>query len=170
VEVYLLELSSQLNGLQAEFAVSDMDWHEHLRSVSRLVLAIDGSRQVPVASKALIAGLGLASAKMGTMAIGQVRELVLRVAGRSLLSDGMTMAGRKIIRGAGWWVALGLTAWDLADHHRTVQQNLPVLRRSLNGYIDELEQQMLHHPETGILQILDGVQRDVLRELEETDQ
>jgi hypothetical protein len=167
VEIYLLTLGDQLSGLQAEFGVPVQEWHRHLQGMSILTLAIEGNRQVPVISKAAVTGSGVAVAKLVRVLVGHIRGLVLRVAGRELLEDGMRMGGRYVVRGLGWWIAAGMTAWDVADHHRTVQQNLPVLRRSLNGYLDELEQQILHDPETGIIQILDGVQRDVLRELEE---
>jgi len=168
VEVYLLELSSQLSGLQAEFGVPDMEWQRHLESVSGLTLAIEGRRQVPIVTKVAVAGSGIAVAKLVRVSTGQLRALVLRATGRNLLEGGAGMVGRKMIRGGGWWLAIGLTAWDAVDHLRIKSQNLPVLRRSLNGYLDELEQHILHDPETGIIQILDGVQRDVLRELEET--
>ncbi len=78
------------------------------------------------------------------------------------------MVGRKMVRGGAWWLALGLAVWDVGDHIRLKTANLPVLRDGLNGYIDELEQYVLHDPEVGIIQILEGVQRDMLRELEET--
>ena len=45
------------------------------------------------------------------------------------------------------------------------QQNLPVLRRSLGGTFDELEEQVLHDPASRIFQTLETVQRNVLAEI-----
>jgi hypothetical protein len=168
VEIYLLQLSDQLNGLQAEFGVSPQEWNRHLSDVSNIAFSIEGNRQVPIITKVAVAGGGVAVVKMVRAMIGHVRVLALRVAGRQTLGGGMTV-GSKLIRGGSWWLAMGMAIWDAADHQRTVSQNLPVLRRSLNTYLDELEQQILHDPETGIIQTLEGVQRDVLRGIEETN-
>lgn len=166
VEIYLLELSSLLSGLQAEFGIPDMVWQRHLINVAGLTLAIEGCRQVPVITKVAIAGSGLAAAKAVRVAVEHVRALVLRTTGRKLLGSGAGAAGRKVIRGGGWWLAVGLVVWDAVDTARVKSRNLPVLRRSLNGYLDELEQHILHDSETGVIQVLDGVQRDMLRQLE----
>jgi len=72
------------------------------------------------------------------------------------------LAGRRMARGGGWLLAGIITAWDIADHHRMVQQNRPVLRRSLGSYVDELEEQVLHDPVSGVFQTLETVQHRVL--------
>ena len=165
VEVYLMTLGDQLAGLQAEFIVPEQEWERHLQGLSGISLAIEGNRAIPVITKAAVAGSGVAAAKVAKVVVTHLRSLVMRMAGRDLLG----MGGRYAVRGLGWWVAAGITVWDIADHQHTVQQNLPVLRRSLNGYLNELEEQVLHDPKFGIIQILDGVQRDVLRELKTTE-
>jgi hypothetical protein len=166
VEVYLLELSSQLSGLQAEFGVPDMEWQRHLESVSGLTLAIEGLRQVPIITKVAVVGSGVAAAKLVRVSMGHIRALVLRVTGRNLLEGGAGVIGRKVFKCN--WLGVVLVAWDAADHLKVKSRNMPVLRRNLNSYLDELEQHILHDPEVGIIQTLESVQRDVLRELEET--
>ena len=56
--------------------------------------------------------------------------------------------------------------WDLTDHYKTVQQNRPVLERSLETYLEELQEQVLRDQRCGILSVLNEVQREVIRELE----
>ena len=77
----------------------------------------------------------------------------------------MRVGGRYAVRGAGWWIAAICVGWDLADHHFVVQQNLPVLRRSLGVYLHELEEQVLRDQRCGILVVLQEVQRGVLEEI-----
>jgi antirestriction protein ArdC len=48
-----------------------------------------------------------------------------------------------------------------ADHHRTVSQNTPVMRRLLSEYFDQLESLVLNDSQCGILQTLDRVRRMV---------
>ncbi|VGO16908.1 hypothetical protein PDESU_05500 [Pontiella desulfatans] len=171
IEVYLLELSTQLKGLQADFMIPDMEWERHLANVSDLTLAIieGGPRQVPVVTKATIAGGGLAVARVARASAGQVRALVLRTTGKHLVEGGAGMVGRKVVRGGAWWLAVGLMAWDVVDHARLRHENEPVLRAALNGYLDELELYVLHDPDAGIIQTLERVQREMLRELEESE-
>jgi len=55
----------------------------------------------------------------------------------------------------------GFTIWDLYDHHRTVTQNLPVMRGLLNNYFEELENQVLNDPQCGIFQTLETVRQTI---------
>ena len=82
------------------------------------------------------------------------------------MQDGLQMGGRVVVRGAGWWIALGCFAWDLTDHYRCVSQNRPVLRRSVGVYLDELQEQVLWDQRCGVMSVLQEVQRDVISELE----
>lgn len=148
--------------LQAEYEVPLQDWDRHLQGLADTTLAIEGGRQVPLVTKAVVTASGIAGAKLVRVAITHLRVLIWRLTGRELVEGGMQMAGRQIVRGGGWLVAGLVAVWDVADHHRLVQQNLPVLRRALGGYLDELREQVLHDPQTGIFQTLEGVQRRVL--------
>lgn len=165
VEVYLTSLSHQLSGLQAEFEVPQAEWDRYLAGASELALGIDG-RQVLFATKAMLAGGGVAVTKVVSLGGRQLQGLTVRAGGK--LAAGARV-GSKFVRGAAWYLGIGLVAWDLYDHRRTVQENRPVLERALNGYLDELEQQVLHDSESGIIQVLDGVQYDVLQRLETTE-
>jgi len=165
VEVYLQELSRELTGLQAEYGIPQQEWQRYLRGLAGMTLAIEGNRQVPLITKAAVAGSGMAAAKLVRIAAGHLRVLIWRMTGKQLLEDSAMLAGRRLVRGGGWLLAGIITVWDVADHHRMVQQNLPVLRRSLGGYLDELEEQVLHDPVSGVFQTLETVQRNVLAEL-----
>jgi hypothetical protein len=54
-----------------------------------------------------------------------------------------------------------MTGWDIYDHHRTVSQNTPVMRRLLSEYFDQLESLVLNDSQCGILQTLERVRRMV---------
>ncbi|VGO14092.1 hypothetical protein PDESU_02649 [Pontiella desulfatans] len=168
VEVYLQSLSQQLSGLEAEFEIAQADWPQYLEGLSRLTLSIENGRQVPVVTKAVMAGSGIAVAKAVKVGGGQLRSLVVKAGGDRLLTGGARVGG-KFVKGAGWWLAIGLTAADLIDHRHTVSVNRPVLERSLNEYLDELVQLTLYDSQTGIVPVIDGVQRDVLSRIETED-
>jgi hypothetical protein len=95
-----------------------------------------------------------------------VQELCMRHFGRELLEGGARLGGRVVARSAGWWVAGICMVWDLADHHKTRSINLPVMRRSLSIFLQELEEQVLADQRCGVLTTLDGVQLDIMQQLE----
>jgi hypothetical protein len=72
--------------------------------------------------------------------------------------------GRYASRGLGWVVFAGFTVWDLYDHHRTVSQNTPVMRRLLDGFFEELENQVLNDPQNGIYSVLETVRQKTAEE------
>jgi hypothetical protein len=169
IQVSLTELSKQLAGLQAEFEVPVVEWQRHLQQMSRLALAIEGNRQVPLVGKALIAGTGVAATKLAASLSVHIRDLVLRAGGRKLLGSGAGVVGKTVGRGLGWWAAAGTVIFEFVDHRRTVSRNEPVLRRSLNGYVDNLGEQLLYDSQSGVVAVLDGVQTEVLAAVEDVE-
>lgn len=166
IEAYLYAVQEELDRVQVEFGVREQDWERYLEGLPATVLTLEANRQVPLLMKGLTAGSGAAALKIGKALTGRVRELMLRRMQRELLEDGMRMGGRYAARGAGWWIGGICVVWDMADHHRTVQQNRPVLERSLETYLEELEEQVLRDQRCGILSVLNEVQREVIGELE----
>jgi hypothetical protein len=169
VEIYLLALSHQLSGLDAEFAVADGEWQRHLEGAARLSLSIESARQLPVVTKLMVVGSGVAVAKAIKAGSGHLRGLLVKAGGERLLAGGASV-GSKFARGSLWWIAIGLTAADLLDHRHTVNENRPVLERSLDAYLDELVQIILYDSQTGIVPVIDSVQNDVLSRIETQDE
>lgn len=166
VEVYLYEVQQELDKVRVEFGIRQQEWDRYLAGLPDTVLTLEANRQVPLLVKGLTAGSGAATLKIGSVLSARVRAMTMRRVQREFMEDGLQMGGRVVLRGAGWWIALGCFAWDLADHHRTVQQNRPVLERSLGTFMDELEEQVLWDQRCGILSVLNEVQRKVIAELE----
>jgi hypothetical protein len=165
VEVYLQSLSHQLSGLEAEFTVAEGQWERHLEGAAALSLSIEGSRQIPVVTKMMVAGSGVAVAKAIQAGSSQLQGLMVKAGGGRLLAGGASV-GSKFVRGTAWWLAIGLTAADLLDHRHTVNVNRPVLERGLDAYLDELVQIILYDSQTGIVPVIDSVQNDVLSRIE----
>lgn len=166
IEVYLVEVQSELNKVQVEFKVGNQDWGRYLAGLPVTVTTLEANRQVGLVMKAVGVGGGAAALTLGRALTGRVRAMMARGVQRGFIEDGMRMGGRAVARNAGWWIAVGCFAWDLADHYRCVQQNLPVLRRSLGVFLDELQEQVLRDQRCGILVVLGEVQAGVLLEIE----
>ena len=86
---------------------------------------------------------------------------------REFLEDGLQVSGRYVARGAGWWIAGICLVWDLADHIHTKSTNLPILRRCLQEYLQELQEQILWDERSGIMTVLQEVQTKMLESVGE---
>jgi len=167
VEIYLYSLNEELRALQASYSVTEQDWNRHLDGIAEMMLSVEGNRQVPLLLKGISVGGGVVAVKIGRTISDQVRAMMMRYGRRQMMEEGFQYGGRYVARGFGWVAFAGMTAWDLYDHHRTVSQNLPVMRRLLNGYFEELENQVLHDPQCGIFQTLENVRQSIAEQYKE---
>jgi len=83
------------------------------------------------------------------------------------MEEGFEHGGRLICRNFGSLPFVVFAAWDLYDHHRMVSQNKPIMRRLLNDYFDELEEQVLTDSQNGIFQTLETVRQTIAERYEE---
>jgi hypothetical protein len=66
-------------------------------------------------------------------------------------------------------IGVGVIIWDIWDHHGTKTVNRPILRKGLFDYLDEMGQDILEDPRTGVMGAvyeIEGNLRDSLRDLE----
>jgi hypothetical protein len=166
VKRYLYALNDDLKAQKAAYAVHDPAWDRYLEGTAGMILAIEGNRQVPLVLKGITAGSAATLANLSRVVVFQARSLAARLSGREMIGCSMRYGGRTVFRGAGWAAFTAVCVWDLYDHHRTVQNNLPVLRRLVNGCLDELGALVLHDGERGVLVTLDTVQKALADEAE----
>lgn len=165
VKVYLDALNEGLKAVQVSYQIRDPEWDRLLNGLPELICSVEGNRQVPLLLKGVTLGTGAAALKIGQTVSQQVRMMLASRASREMMEQGMMYGGRLAARGIGGGVLfLGFGAWDLFDHYRTTAQNMPVMRRMLSDYFDQLENMMLHESQCGILVTLEQVRRTVVRE------
>jgi len=167
VEIYLYSLNEELRALQASYSVTEQDWNRHLDGIAEMMRSVEGNRQVPLLLKGISVGGGVVAVKIGRTISEQVKIMMMRYGRRQMMEEGFQYGGRYVARGFGWVAFAGMTMRDLYDHHRTVSQNLPVMRRLLNGYFEELENQVLHDPQCGIFQTLETVRQSIAEQYKE---
>lgn len=165
IEVYLVAVQDELDRVRVVYQVHPQEWERYLDGLPGTVLTLQANRQVPVMIKGVTAGSGAAALVIGRSLTGRVKALVVRRLNQEFLEHGAMVGGRAVSRYAGWWIAAICAGWDLADHHRTVQQNRPVLERSLGVYLDELQDQVLRDQRCGVLTVLGEVQHEVMGEV-----
>jgi hypothetical protein len=166
VAIYAQELQDELVKVQVEYGIPEQDFGRYLGGIAPTVLTLDANRQVPLLMKGVSLGSGVAALKLGQSVVTRVEALSMRHFGRELLEGGARLGGRYVARSAGWWVAGICMVWDLADHYKTRSTNLPVMRRSLNVFLQELEEQVLTDARCGVLTTLDRVEQELIRRIE----
>lgn len=167
IEVYLYSLQEELNQVQVEYEIHSPQWEQYLGGLPETVLMLDANRSVPLVMKAITVGSGGGAAVFGLALSSRVRGIMTRRVQREFVEGGIRFGGRFVAKGLGWWLAGACVAWDLADHHRLVRKNLPVLRSNIGAYLEELQEQVLRDQRCGILVVLQEVQRGVLVEVQD---
>jgi hypothetical protein len=161
VTVYLDALNEGLKAVQADYNISEQDWSRYVEGLAGTILAVEGNRQVPLLLKGATVVSGAIAVKIGQTVAEQVRGMIFRAGRREMYEEGAMYAGRYVARGFGGIAFVAMTGWDIYDHHRTVSQNTPVMRRLLSEYFDQLESLVLNDSQCGILQTLERVRRMV---------
>ena len=161
VTVYLDALNEGLKAVQADYNISEQDWGRYVEGLAGTILAVEGNRQVPLLLKGATVVSGVIAVKIGQTVAEQVRGMIFRAGRREMYEEGAMYAGRTVARGFGGIAFIAMTGWDIYDHHRTVSQNTPVMRRLLSEYFDQLESLVLNDSQCGILQTLERVRRMV---------
>jgi hypothetical protein len=161
VTVYLDTLNQELKAVQADYNISEQDWERFLDGIGETVCAVEGNRQVPLILKGATVASGVVAVKIGQAVTAQIRNMILRRGSQEMMEHSMMYAGRAAARGFGGIAFVTMTGWELYDHQRTVAQNLPVMRKLLSDYFDQLESLVLNDSQCGILQTLERVRRMV---------
>jgi hypothetical protein len=164
VKVYLVSLNEELQAVEASYRISDQEWVRHMAGLAGMIGSVEGNRQVPLMLKGVTVAGSAGAVKIGRSVSEQIKLMMLRHGRRELMEDSMYYGGRTAARGLGWVVFAGFTVWDVYDHYRTVSQNTPVMRRLLDGFFEELENQVLNDPQNGIYSVLESVRQKTAEE------
>ena len=66
-------------------------------------------------------------------------------------------------------VGLVIILWDVADHYRTKRTELPILRRNIADYLEQVKRSLLHDPEHGIITALDQTETTIASSLRQRE-
>lgn len=175
VEVYLADLRERLADIQARYRIEPRAWEEYLDGIGTGVQRVDGNRQVPLSLKALTVSTAGGAAILARSLTGLVARtqthLAAQAAGKPIArlaaGAGAKVAARAGSKLLGPAVAVGVIAWDLWDHHRTVKENQPVLRDALAEYLWLQKESLLRDPRTGVLAAIHQVEGGIAQSLKD---
>lgn len=164
VELFLRELSAEMNLRQIEYRTRPNDWARPAREVATSTAAIEANRGVPLLIKGTTLGSAGLAVRISQAISRRISEWMLRRSGQELLEYG----GRTVLRRGGMKLApylmLGFAAWEVADHQKTVAENLPVVRRIVNEGLGRMADDVLNDPQTGLLHTLEQAKLTATRQ------
>ena len=178
LEVYVAELSREMQKIPGEYKIAPADWQRYLEDVALLTTAVHADRSVPLTLKALTAtgGAGTVllvrklSPAISRLGSGVTARMAGGAAGKLAAKTGGKVAARAGGKFAGPIIGIGVVVWDVWDHNHTKKVQRPVLRQSIVDYFGEVKQSLLHDPTSGILTSLHAVEGDLLKRVRETPQ
>jgi hypothetical protein len=158
VAVFATSLQEHLQSIPKQYDIPPAQWEAHLDGIATMVSRTEGSRHVPLTLKAFATGVVLSGTGVTTVMAPLVTAQFARtailaasarasgaLAGTVARQAATTMSRQAAARGvaaAGSWGALaggaalvGLIAWEVWDHTRTVAENRPLLRNNIDHFL-----------------------------------
>jgi hypothetical protein len=172
ISSYTENLQNKLKRIPEEYRIEPAAWDRYLNDISVMVAGVEANRQVPMSLKAL-AGLTaggtvvlLQSLRPALSRLGArlSTRLAAKTSARMATKTGGKVAGKLGGKFLGAVIGIGIIIWDVWDHHRTVKTARPVLRQNILDYMQELKRSILDDPEYGIMTIIYGLEKDLVRE------
>jgi hypothetical protein len=169
---YTERLQDKLKKIPEEYRIEPAAWDRYLNDLSVMVSGVEANRQVPISLKAL-AGLTAGGTlvlfqslrpALSRLGAGVSSKLAAKTSAKMATKTGGKVAGKMGGKFLGVVIGIGIIIWDVWDHHRTVQTAKPVLRQNIQDYMGELKHSILNDPEYGIMTIIYGLEKDLVRE------
>jgi len=167
---YSTFLSTRLEKIPEKYKIERVDWDRFLRDIAVITNNVAGDRQVSLTLKTLVgAGAGGAlilfrSLKPIFTKIGSKisAKLSSKAAAKMATKTGGKVAMKAGGKFVGTLIAVGIIIWDVWDHYNTKKNAMPVLRKNIEDYFDELRRSIMFDPEYGIMTIIHGMEKNIV--------
>jgi large-conductance mechanosensitive channel len=183
VDIYVSEANRNLAGVQSAYNIPQPTWERFLEGLGSITYNAGGQQQ-DLTLRAVSRGTGYLATTAMIKAIGfigtkkvvastvskatskAVTKLATKTAAKAAAEGGGEMAvgllGLELLNPI---AGLGIIVWDVWDHYHTVQLERPILRASLESYLNEVKESLLNDPENGILSSVNKFHDGILNSL-----
>jgi hypothetical protein len=168
VNLYLNNLSSELDNIQASYQIPQGQWERYLSDVAVTIRDTEGNIS-NTSIKVLIGGTTALGVKSLIPAIKVGSTVYLSLAGKT---------GAKIATKTGGAVAssfgaelidpivgIGLIVWDLWDYQHTVNIEKPILRDAIFNYLEEVKYDLVDNHQGSVLSSIYQIEASVNKSL-----
>jgi hypothetical protein len=183
VDIYVSEANRNLAGVQSAYNIPQPTWERFLEGLGSITYNAGGQQQ-DLTLRAVSRGTGYLATTAMIKAIGfigtkkvvastvskatskAVTKLATKTAAKAAAEGGGEMAvgllGLELLNPI---AGLGIIVWDVWDHYHTVQLERPIVRASLESYLNEVKESLLNDPENGILSSVNKFHDGILNSL-----
>ncbi|MGK7888019.1 MAG: hypothetical protein AB4042_01705 [Leptolyngbyaceae cyanobacterium] len=166
-EQYLSQLQANVQMVQQTYQVPQGEWERYLDGLSMTVVDTEGNT-ISNSLKSVVMGgggylmakpllalsLAKVSSKFGAKAVGTATTKMAAKTGGAVAAE----LGASVLDPL---AGVALLVWDVWDYKHVVASDRPLLRDNLMHYLDEMTEQLLHHPETSVMAAVDRLERQL---------
>ncbi|MEB3229431.1 MAG: hypothetical protein VKJ64_00365, partial [Leptolyngbyaceae bacterium] len=169
---YLRQLQTSIQTVQQAYQIPQGEWERYLDGLSLMVVDTEGNtvsnslKSVAiggggylVAKPLLAMSLAKVSSKFGAKAVGAATTKVAAKTGGAVAAE----LGASVLDPL---AGVALLVWDVWDYKNVVASDRPLLRDNLLHYLDEMTEQLLHHPEASVMAAVDQLELQIYHSLE----
>ena len=155
-------LNEEFQKIPQQYNIRRADWERYLGDIAIMVKNVEANRRTSLSLKAIA---GVTAGGMVLM-LRSVRPVITKIAGNvsarmatKAASRMATKTGGQVAAGmggrfVGTLIAVGIIIWDVWDHYQTRKKALPVLRKNIGDYFQEVKQSILNDPDHGIMTVI----------------
>lgn len=178
VNVYVDQLRGSLDTIPERYRVPQEQWSRYMAGIAVMTATTEGNRDVPLTLKTLTAasaGGAILLAKPIKAAAGKVgakvsSKMAAKSSAKLAAKTGEKVAGKMGGKMLGPIIGIGIIVWDLYDHETTRAQAEPMLRDSIEDYLYEVKDAMLHDTEDGVMAVVHEIEFNALQSLDAREQ
>ncbi|BDA75421.1 hypothetical protein CAL7716_095870 [Calothrix sp. PCC 7716] len=168
VETYVSQANQNLAGVQSQYEIPQPAWENFLEGLGNTTYNMGGKEQNIsgrallggtryVTATAIMKGASVVAPKIAAKTVSKATsKVVTKIATKTATKAAAEGTGEMAVGLLGLELlnpiaGLGVLAWDVWDHYHTVKVERPILRESLEKYLDEVKDSLLNDTENGIL-------------------
>ena len=174
IDLYAEELVKNLGEVQASYQIPRGDWERYINDIAITAFGIEGNPTGKLQSKILVGTTGFILAKAMLPTIGKLSsKLVIGLASKTgakmAAKTGTLVAGKLGVQLIDPIAAVGIMAWDIWDHHHTVNIEKPILRQALSDYLEQVKLSLLDNHQNSIMSSIYQIEDKILESVTNTE-
>jgi hypothetical protein len=170
VDRYLNNINQKIGAIQTKYKIPQGTWNRYLADISTS-LGQEGS--ISHLSMKTVAGGGtyLALKPLLTTSIGKLgskasAKFVGTATSKAAAKTGGAIAAELGAAVLDPVVGVGILVWDVVDYRQSIKRDRPVLKQNLTDYLQDVQQMLLNHPESGVMAAITQLEQNILKSLQ----
>ncbi len=174
ITLYADRLIENLGEVQASYQIPQGDWERYINDIAITVFGIEGNPSGKLQRNILVGTTGFILAKAMLPTIGKLSsKLVISLASKTgakmATKTGTLVAGKLGVQLIDPIAAVGIMAWDVWDHHHTVNVEKPILRQALFDYLEQVKFSLLDNHQNSIMNSIYQVEDKILESVSNSE-